>query len=197
MKTKNSSKNEAVEKLQNLLKITAFNNELKKTIRKEIKNNPNILLVKDEETGELRKVNGYWDSPTVAMLQVVENCINEKGQFLNEEYKREYLRQTARIFAGCYSIAENTYLNKDIKDLEAYIEMLDTVSDEQIIKDATITRENGRLNIDFGGKVDKEVYSILRKNGFLYSPKYQQFTRQHTPASEQSLKRVIAELNAQ
>lgn len=197
MKVKNLSMQDAIQQLQNLYKTTNFNNELNKAVRKKIKQEPDIIKVKDQETGELRRINGWWDSPNQKMIEFIENIVKEQT-WMSEAIKRSYIKQSGRIFAGIYSIATNTYLHKDIKDLENYINMLNETKngqkDEESINGATITRENGRLNIDFGGKVDKDVYKILRSNGFLYSPRFEQFTRQHTPNAEYSLENVIRAL---
>lgn len=198
MKTKNLTKQEAITQLQYLYKITAFNNELKKAVRKEIKANPDILLVRDPYTNEPRKINGWNDSPSVAMIKFVSNFIKENATRMDEHTASRYWGGAGRIFCDIYSMATNTYLNNDIKDLEKYINMLDenkeNLIDETSIKGATITRENGRLNVDFGGRVDSDTYKILRSNGFLYSPKFAQFARQLTPNAERSLKRVIEAL---
>lgn len=202
MKTKNMTKTDAIKALQDVTKLINFNNDLKKAVRKEIKANPGILLVVDPATGEKTKVNGYWDSPTKEMRSFIENFCKTYPQDIARAFKDDYIKDAAAIFGGVYSIASNDPLLRDKKDLLDYLEMLennemlDNAADADSIEGATITRENGRLNIDFGGRVDKEVYKILRSSGFLYSPKYEQFTRQLTPNAEASLKRVIEKIRA-
>lgn len=202
MKTKNITKADAIKALQKVTLLININNDLKKAIRKEIKANPGILLVVDPATGEKRQVNGWHDSATPEMRSFIENFFKTYPHDVDGKIKNAYIYQAAAIFDGIYSIAANDPLLRDKKDLLDYLEMLennemlDNAADADSIEGATITRENGRLNIDFGGRVDKEVYKILRSSGFLYSPKYEQFTRQLTPNAEASLKRAIEKIKA-
>jgi len=200
MQTKNMTKQDAIKALQKITLLIKVNNDLRKAIRKEIETNPEILLVVDETTGKTRQINGWHDSATQEMRTFIENFFKTYSQEVEEKIKNDYIYQAAAIFSNPYSIASNVSLLRDKKDLLNYLEMLDNnelldnAKDNESIEGATITRENGRLNIDFGGRVDKEVYKILRSNGFLYSPKYEQFTRQLTPNAEASLKRVIEKI---
>lgn len=200
MITKNLNKGDALQLLAKITKQTVFNNELNKAIRKAVKINPDLLIVEEiNEKGESvkRKINGFWDKSTPQTRERMSDYLDENGARMSEQMKRAYIGTSASIFAGVYSIATNTPLLRDKKDLEEYIKMLDineTKDDSEEIEGATITRENGRLNVDFGGRVSNEIYKIMRSNGFLYSPKYEQFTRQATPNAEQSLKRVIKAL---
>lgn len=201
MKTKGMTKQEAIKTLALINRQCDFNNELKKAVREESKRNPDILLIaKYDNTLQAytkQVVNGWNDAPSPEMMNFIKKFIEEKGQFLPEQLQRKYISQAASIFGGTWSVCVNTYLRNDAKDLEKYIEMLevnelsDNATDEEAIEGAKITRENGRLNVDFGGRVDEETYKIMRSNGFLYSPRFEQFTRQLTPNAEYSLKRVI------
>ena len=182
--TKGLTREEAIKELAYITKQTVFNNELKKACRK----NKNLMPA---------NFNGWNDTPTNEMIQFVKKFVEENGQFLKESHKRRYIAESGAIFYGSWSIAINTYLNNDIKDLQKYIAMLslnEKKEDQDAIEGAKISRENGRLNIDFGGRVDDDTYKVLRSNGFLYSPKFSHFTRQLTPNAEHSLLKVIKQL---
>ena len=196
MKLKGLSKEEAIQKLELIKKQVDFNNKLNKFVRK----------FRKEHNISRENFNGYWDTPTPemqeAMKDILINNSLEDLSWMPTTMKREYAKDTASIFGNVYSIAVNTYLLKDIKDLENYIKTLDevetkeqteTTSEEDL--DFKIERDipNTRLNLFFEYVPSEEERAILKHNGFKWSRYLGAWTRQLTPNAEYSLEKVKEE----
>lgn len=196
MKLKGLSKEQAEKELELLKKRTAFNNNLNKFVRK----------FRKEHNISRENFNGYWDAPTPemqeAMKDILINNSLEDLSWMPTIMKREYAKDTASIFGQTYSVAVNTYLLKDIKDLESYIKTLETIDTEKNINgsiedlDFKVERDipNTRINLYFDYIPSDEERKILKHNGFKWSRFLGAWTRQLTTAAEKSLSTVISQL---
>ncbi len=189
MKTKELNKEQTIELIDYLKKRIEFNNQLNKEVRKFRKTN-NIT----RET-----FNGYWDSPSPEMINFMVNFINEGGCFLTDADKKEYLKNTSAIMGQVYSCAVNTYILKDLHDLEAHLNTI-SAAEERVEEENPFFRverdlENNRLNLHFDSIPDEEVRTALKSRGFKWSRYLSAWTRQLTPNAEASLNRLIVDLN--
>lgn len=195
MKLKGLSKEQAEKELELLKKRTAFNNNLNKFVRK----------FRKEHNISSENFNGYWDVPTPemqeAMKDILINNSLEDLSWMPTIMKREYAKDTASIFGQTYSVAVNTYLLKDIKDLESYIKTLETIDTEKNINDSIedldfkVERDipNTRINLYFDYIPSDEERKILKHNGFKWSRFLGAWTRQLTTTAEKSLSTVISQ----
>lgn len=195
MKVKGLSKEEAIQKLELIKKQVDFNNKLNKFVRK----------FRKEHNISRENFNGCWDTPTPEMQEAMKDILIKDSlgdlSWMPTIMKREYAKDTASIFGNVYSIAVNTYLLKDIKDLESYIETLETIDTEENINDSIedldfkVERDipNTRINLYFDYIPSDEERKILKHNGFKWSRFLGAWTRQLTTAAEKSLSTVISQ----
>lgn len=195
MKVKGLSKEEAVQKLELIKKQVDFNNKLNKFVRN----------FRKEHNITWDNFNGFHDEPTEemknAMVDILTKDSLEDLSWMPTGMKREYAKDTTSIFGQTYSVAVNTYLLKDIKDLESYIKTLETIETEENINDSIedldfkVERDipNTRINLYFDYIPSDEERKILKHNGFKWSRFLGAWTRQLTTAAEKSLSTVISQ----
>lgn len=188
MKTKELNKEQTIELIDYLKNRIEFNNQLNKEVRKFRKTN-NITR---------ENFNGYWASPTVEMISFINDFLKEHGEFLSKEDKEMYLRDTSSIIGQVYSHATNTYVLKDLHDLEAHLNTIsaaeENVEEENQFFKVERDLENNRLNLYFDSIPDEEVRTALKSRGFKWSRYLSAWTRQLTPNAEASLNRLIVDL---
>lgn len=193
MNTKNMTVEQAQKEIEFLTKRIDFNNRINKIARK---------FMKDHEMGFGKKnnFNGYHDEPTEEMISVMSDALS-KEDWMSDNWKKAYLRDTAAIFGGVYSVAVNTYVLKDLHDCEKFIELHKSIEDndkeDEINELFRVERDmnSNRINLYFEGKPEEEVRRVLKSNGFRWSPSYSCWTRQLTNEAEHSLERIKRELN--
>lgn len=193
MNTKNMTVEQAQKEIEFLTKRIDFNNRINKIARK---------FMKDHEMGFGKKnnFNGYHDEPTEEMISVMSDALS-KEDWMSDNWKKTYLRDTAAIFGGVYSVAVNTYVLKDLHDCEKFIELHKSIEDndkeDEINELFRVERDmnSNRINLYFDGKPEEEVRRVLKSNGFRWSPSYSCWTRQLTNEAEHSLERIKRELN--
>jgi len=186
MKTKNMTKEQALEAIEFLKKRIDFNNRLNKEVRKYAK------------AHDLSNFNGYWDSPTEDMINTLRGLL-DKEEWMPNSMKMQYLRDTNHIFGRVYSCAVNTYILKDLHDCENFITTFDNAveSGDEENEMFSVERDtsSNRINLYFEGKPEEDVRNVLKRNGFRWSPKFTCWTRQMTSEAESSLRRIKKELN--
>lgn len=110
------------------------------------------------------------------------------------------------IFGSSTSIFDTSNLNQNIKSVKARISQLEKAK-EKGTQEVTATTEEGnelfkvienteimRLQLIFDGKPSEEVRSLLKSNGYKWSPKNEAWQRQLTENARYSLKRIKPEL---
>jgi uncharacterized protein YllA (UPF0747 family) len=187
MKTKHLSKEETLKLIDLIQKRIDFNNRLNKTARNFMKEN-NIV-----------NFNGYHDEPTYEMINTLEQTLNQET-WMPEQMKREYLEDASAIFGGTYSVAVNTYVRKDLQDLESHLKEIDTAVNKaeetyeefgfKVVRDV----EDTRMNLFFDDIPDENIRNLLKSNGFKWSPNLKAWTRQLTQNAEYSLNRLLNQL---
>lgn len=169
----------AIDNLENLIH---FNNLLNRQVRK-VKAN---VMPSD--------FNPYAQAPTQEMICFITYIMNETT--FSEEIKKAYIKDAGYIFKGCYSIATNTPLLRELHQLEKQKETLEKAQGKEetdtdlgfkIVRDLETTR----LNLIFENIPNEETRSLLKSNGFRWSPYLKAWTRQLTSQAEISLNRVI------
>lgn len=193
MNTKNMTVEQAEKEIEFLKKRIDFNNRINKLTRKYMKDH-------DMGWGRTNSFNGFHDEPTQEMLKIMNDALS-KEDWMPEDWKKLYLRDTAAIFGGTYSAAVNTYVLKDLHDCEKFIELhksienSDREDEENDLFRVERNLDSNRMNLYFEGKPDEEVRRVLKSNGFRWSPSYSCWTRQLTDQAEYSLKRIKRDLN--
>ena len=191
MNTKNLTVEEAQEQIELLKKQIDFNNRLKKITRK---------YMREHEIGSSKKdiFNGLWGIPTPEMLSIMRRILIQE-EWMPNKLKVRYMEDTASIFGGTWSIAENRDLLKDVKDCERFIELHkvseDNTEEENEYFSVERNLDTNRMNLYFDYIPDAEIRSILKRNGFRWSPNFECWTRQLTDQAELSLRRIKRELN--
>lgn len=193
MKTKNMTKEEALQQLDLLQHRITFNNKLNKFVRK---------FMKEKGLDDWHKFNPYNDDATPemqeAMKDILLNNSLEDLSWMPSSLKSEYARDTTAIFGGAYSVAVNTYVLKDLHDVEKFLKTIEAASQNETEENSEFKVErdaaNTRLNLYFDYIPDVEVRSVLKRNGFKWSPYLEAWTRQLTQEAETSLTKVKKEL---
>lgn len=184
MKVKNMSKEQAIETIELLKSRIDFNNRLNKFVRKYRKDNN---ITKDN-------FNGWHDAPTEDMCKKLFELLS-KETWMTKSDTIKYMRDAGAIFGQTYSVAVNSYILKDLHDVEKYLATLEDVEDktEEDNKYFKIERDldNTRLNLFFDDIPSEQVRGLLKHNGFKWSPYLQAWTRQLTTNAEQSLTKLI------
>lgn len=110
------------------------------------------------------------------------------------------------IFGNSTSIFDTSNLNQNIKTVKARIERLKAEKEKGIQEEEVATEEGNelfkvienteimRLQLIFEGKPSEEVRTILKSNGFKWSPKNNAWQRQLTENARYSVKRVTEKL---
>lgn len=187
MKTKQLSREETVKLIELTQNRIELNNRINKFVRGYMKKN-NIV-----------GFNGWHDAPKPGMIEALKEILDNEA-WMPEDMKRAYLKDTSAIFGKTYSVAVNTYVRTDLKDLEAHLKEIDSAIEKteenheefgfSVIRDV----EDTRMNLFFDSIPDEEIRRILKSNGFKWAPSIQAWTRQLTPNAEYSLKRVLQQL---
>jgi len=187
MKTKQLSKEETVKLIELTQNRIELNNRVNKFAREYMKKN------------NVTNFNGWHDAPRPGMIEALKEFLANET-WMPEEMKRAYLRDTSAIFAQTYSVAVNTYVRNDLKDLEAHLQEIESAVEKteenheefgfNVVRDV----EDTRMNLFFDSIPDEQVRDILKTNGFKWAPSIQAWTRQLTPNAEYSLKRVLQQL---
>lgn len=187
MKTKQLSKDETIQLIDQTKNILEFNNKLNKVARDYMKKN------------NITNFNGYHDKATPEMYATLKDML-DKEDWMPISLKKRYIEDTGSIFGGVYSIAVNTYHRTDLKDLEAHLKELESASEKteeaydefglKVERDV----EDTRLNLFFDDIPEKEVRNLLVSNGFKWSPSRSAWTRQLTPNAESSLRRLLRDM---
>ena len=200
MKVKGLSKEQAVEKLELLRKQVAFNNKLNKFVRS----------FRKEHNITWDNFNGFHSEPTEemrnAMMDILTKDSLEDLSWMTTSMKQEYARDVRSIFGQVYSVAVNTYILKDIKDLESYIKTLEQVEQETTQASETTEEDsdldfkvefdtdNTRINLFFDYIPSEQQRAILKHRGFKWSRYLGAWTRQLTTDAKHSLELVKKEL---
>ena len=187
MKTKQLSKDETLQLIDQTKNILEFNNKLNKVARDYMKKN------------NITNFNGWHDTATPEMIATLKDML-DKEDWMPISLKKRYIEDTGSIFGGVYSIAVNTYHRTDLKDLEAHLKELESASEKteetydefglKVERDV----EDTRLNLFFDDIPEKEVRNLLVSNGFKWSPSRSAWTRQLTPNAESSLRRLLRDM---
>lgn len=187
MKTKQLSREETVKLIELTQNRIELNNRINKFVRGYMKKN-NIV-----------GFNGWHDAPKPGMIEALKEILDNEA-WMPEDMKHVYLKDTSAIFGQSYSVAVNTYVRTDLKDLEAHLKEIDSAIEKteenheefgfSVIRDV----EDTRMNLFFDSIPDEEIRRILKSNGFKWAPSIQAWTRQLTPNAEYSLKRVLQQL---
>lgn len=188
MKTKDMTKEQALHEIELLKKRIDFNNRLNKFVRS---------YMKDFAKTQTKPFNGYNDSPTEDMIKNLIALLS-KETWMSKDLKNKYLYSCAAIYGQVYSPAVNTYILKDLHDCEKYIQTFDnailTGDEENDVFSVERDVENNRINLYFDYKPEENIRTILKRNGFRWSPSYSCWTRQLTDEAEKSLQRIKNEL---
>lgn len=187
MKTKQLSREETVKLIELTQNRIELNNRINKFVREYMKKN-NIV-----------GFNGWHDAPKSGMIEALKKILDNEA-WMPEDMKHVYLKDTSAIFGQSYSVAVNTYVRTDLKDLKAHLKEIDSAIEKteenheefgfSVIRDV----EDTRMNLFFDSIPDEEIRRILKSNGFKWAPSIQAWTRQLTPNAEYSLKRVLQQL---
>ena len=190
MNTKNMTIEEAQEYIELLKNRIDFNNRLNKVVRKYRREN-------QLGYGEKNYFNGFRDKPTSDMIRLMRNLLSQED-WMPEKMKFDYLADTSCIFGNVYSLAVNTYILKDLHDCEKFIELHkkseNNLDEENELFSVERDLNTNRMNLYFDGIPDTEVRSIIKSNGFRWSPNFKCWTRQLTDQAEMSLKRIKRQL---
>lgn len=202
MITKNMTKEQAIQELENLKKRVEFNNKLNAFVRKFRKEHS---VKSPYEKGQPVDggFNGYWDAPTPEMAQAMKDILlnNALGDtsWMSAQLKRRYAQDTSVIFGQLYSCAVNRYILNDIKDCEKFIATFDNAvekgNEENDLFRVERDTNSNRINLYFDSIPDVEVRNVIKHNGFRWSPNYGCWTRQLTDEAEKSLARIKRDLN--
>ncbi len=199
MRTKDMTKEQALKAIELLKHQIEFNNKLNAFVRKFRKEH-NIGHA--YEDGKVQ-FNGYWDEPTSEMKEAMKSILLDNAiedlSWMPNSMKKRYAEDCNHIFGQVYSCAVNTYLLKDLHDCEKYIETFDNAqennSEENELFRVERDTETNRINLYFDGIPSAEVRSVIKHNGFRWSPNYKCWTRQLTSEAELSLNRIKKELS--
>lgn len=200
MNTKNMTKEQALKELELLKSRIEFNNRLNKFVR-AFRKEHNIGEWNDK-SGKLA-FNGYHDEPTEEMKDAMKDILINNSimdiSWMPINLKRRYASDTAAIFGQVYSAAVNTYVLKDLHDVEKFLATLDTATEKgnedfDGLFDVERDTANNRLNLRFDYVPDAETRAILKSNGFKWSPSRDAWTRQLTDNAEKSLERIKRQL---
>lgn len=190
MNLKNMTVEEAQEQIELLKNRIDFNNRLNKIVRAYRRENKLGY-------GEKNYFNGFRDRPTPEMISIMKNILSQED-WMPTKMKIAYLEDTAYIFGGVYSMAVNSYILKDLHDCEKFIELHknseDNLDEENELFSVERNLNNNRMNLYFDGIPDAEVRSVIKSNGFRWSPNFKCWTRQLTEQAEMSLKRIKRQL---
>jgi len=123
------------------------------------------------------------------------------GNLLPEERKEieELWERGVRIHAP-YPYYHLTNNNAAIKRLRTRIEHLETVKTMQVEHQGYTYKENAeamRVQLIFPDKPDDETRTLLKSEGFRWSPRYGAWQRQLTPAGKMAARRVMNKLDEQ
>lgn len=193
MNTKNMTVEQAEKEIEFLKKRIDFNNRINKIARK---------FMKDHEMGWSKKnnFNGFQDEATPEMISIMKDALS-KEDWMPSQWKEYYLRDTAAIFGGVYSVAVNTYVLKDLHDCEKFLELHKSIEDNNKEDESNdlfrVERDidSNRINLYFDDKPEEDVRRVLKSNGFRWSPSFSCWTRQLTNEAERALERIKRELN--
>lgn len=197
MNTKNMTKEQALKQIDILTKRIAFNNELNKFVRKFRKEH-NVKAPYEKGKSVADGFNGYWDEPTSEMASAfVDIFVNDSlgdTSWMSDSLRDLYLKNCNHIFGQVYSPAVNSYILKDLHDLEDFVKVADNAADkaseENDVFKVERDLETNRINLYFDDIPSSEVRSVLKSNGFRWSSKFQCWTRQLTQEAEKSLNKI-------
>ena len=159
--------------------VAKLEKELEKRIKaqEEMKAANKAVKMKDIEKGnaKLREM-GYTDS-NISELRKPDFC--------------------GRIGYPDYALQNNNASIRRIKERIADLQAAAENILEEVETDLyTFKQEDGRYQFVFDGKPDDDVRTILKSNGFKWSPSRSAWVRQVTTNAKHSVKRVMQELQA-
>ena len=159
--------------------VVKLEKELEKRIKaqEEMKAANRAVKMKDVEKGnaKLREM-GYTDS-NISELRKPDFC--------------------GRIGYPDYALQNNNASIRRIKERIADLQAAAENILEEVETDLyTFKQEDGRYQFVFDGKPDDDVRTILKSNGFKWSPSRSAWVRQVTTNAKHSVKRVMQELQA-
>lgn len=188
MKTKNLDRDSTLQLIEIYKKRIEFNNALNSFVRK---------FMKERGLDDWRVFNGYHDAPTQEMRDALEVKLNEQ-EWMSDKLKNEYRSYCGAIFGQVYGPHVNTYVRKDLHDLEDHLQELESSANtrEEENSEFKVERDlaTNRMNLYFDSIPSEEARRILKKNGFRWSPYYNCWTRQLTQNAEVSLTRIKQEM---
>ena len=141
---------------------------------------------------KMKAVNAYYRKN-----MTLDGC----SDLLPEERKEieELWERGVRIHAP-YPYYHLTNNNAAIKRLRTRIEHLETVKTMQVEHQGYTYKENAeamRVQLIFPDKPDDETRTLLKSEGFRWSPRYGAWQRQLTPAGKMAARRVMNKLDEQ
>lgn len=136
----------------------------------------------------MKKVNAIIRSKK----NVSERLVKEAGLSESSAYKIQQPDYAGRIGFATYQLTNN---NASIKRLQERVKMLEKkvegVKAAEQGSEEKYTFEGGLIEVNYpedrvqilfpGGRTDKEMYKMLRSNGYVYSPSNRAFQRKLTP----------------
>ena len=184
MKTKSFDRPKTMELIELTKKRISFNNQLNSFVR---------LYRKEHGIDGWQDFNGYYDAPTADMKEALDGLL-ETQDWMPDGMKDEYRESCAAIFGQVYGPQVNSYVRRDLSDLEAHLEEIERAADsrEESNSEFSVERDlkTNRMNVYFKSIPQEEVRALLKKNGFRWSPHLGCWTRQLTANAEASLSKV-------
>ena len=184
MNVKKLDRDTTIKEIDLLTKRINFNNDLNRRVRK---------LMKEWGLDDWHKFNGYHDVPTLEMRQELDNILSTQD-WMPDTLKNVYKGSCGAIFGQIYGPHVNRYVLSDLHDLERHLEELEKASQSRDEENEMFRVERdlatNRMNLYFDGIPSDEVRTILKKNGFRWSPYINAWTRQLTQNAEASLEKI-------
>lgn len=147
---------------------------------------------------EMKAVNAYYRKHKT--LKGYKDYIDEKAAELDEEIKNSLYGVPFPPYALQNNNAKIRNTKARIAQLERLKKSAETAAEQpkdeyktdlfKVVENAEIMR----LQLIFDGKPDEDTRTVLKKNGFKWSPKNTAWQRQLTPNAKYAVKRVIDEL---
>lgn len=189
MNVKKMDRDATLKAIELLNKRIEFNNELNKMARK---------FMKERGLNDWHVFNGYHDAPTAEMQETLWNFLDTASDWMSVDLRHEYEMSCSAIFGQVYGPHVNTYVRNDLKDCEKHLAEIERAAQARTEEfDAfTVKRDlaSNRLNLMFDYVPTPEVRSLLKRNGFKWSPYLNAWTRQLTANAEKSLERIKQEM---
>lgn len=186
MKVKNLDRNQTLKLIDALKTRIGFNNELNSRVRKFMK-----------KYDINNTFNGFHDEPTKEMIEMLDSILAEQD-WMSDTLKVEYKRYCAEIFGQVYGPHVNSYVLKDLHDCERHLKEIELAANSRQEENEWFrverSLESNRMNIYFDSLPELEVRTLLKKNGFKWSPYLNAWTRQLTNKAEDSLNKIKKEL---